>query len=105
MHSTKQRLLTAGLAMLLEQGYNGLGIQALLAATGIPKGSFYHHFRDKEDFGVQVIDHYMEGVHSGLGARLDDRRRSPPSRIRGLFDMTQLHYRDEGYVGCLLGGL
>ena len=35
MHSTKQRLLNAGMAMLLEHGYNDLGIQALLAATGL----------------------------------------------------------------------
>lgn len=41
-HPTKQRLLDAGLAMLLEHGYHDLGIQALLAATGTPKGSFYH---------------------------------------------------------------
>ena len=40
-HPTTQRLLDAGLAMLLEHGYNDLGIQALLAATATPKGSFY----------------------------------------------------------------
>ena len=36
MHSTKQRLIDTGLKVLLEQGYNGLGIQALLDATGRP---------------------------------------------------------------------
>ena len=56
MHPTKLRLLDAGLTMLLEHGYNDLGIQALLEATGTPKGSFYHHFEDKEDFALQVID-------------------------------------------------
>ena len=30
MHSTKQRLIDMGLGMLLKQGYNNLGIQALL---------------------------------------------------------------------------
>ena len=58
-HATKQRLLDAGLPMLLKQGYNNLGIQALLAATDTPKGSFYHHFKDKEDFALQVIDLYI----------------------------------------------
>ena len=53
-HPTKQRLLDAGLAMLLVNGYNDLGIQALLEATSTPKGSFYHHFTDKEDFALQV---------------------------------------------------
>jgi TetR/AcrR family transcriptional repressor of nem operon len=104
-HSTKQRLLDAGLAMLLEHGYNDLGIQALLEATGTPKGSFYHHFKDKEDFALQVIDQYMRGVHAGLDACLGDSGRPPLERVRRFFELTEQHYRKEGYMGCLLGGL
>jgi TetR/AcrR family transcriptional repressor of nem operon len=104
-HSTKQRLLSAGLAMLLEHGYNDLGIQALLTATGTPKGSFYHHFKDKEDFALQVIDQYMRQVHAGLDACLGDKGRLPLERVRRFFEMTQQQYRKEGYMGCLLGGL
>jgi TetR/AcrR family transcriptional repressor of nem operon len=104
-HSTKQRLLDAGLTMLLKHGYNDLGVQALLAATGTPKGSFYHHFEDKEDFALQVVDLYMRGVHLGLDACLGDRTRPPLQRVRLFFQKTQEHYQTEGYMGCLLGGL
>lgn len=104
-HSTKQRFLDVGLTMLLEHGYNDLGIQALLTATGAPKGSFYHHFKDKEDFALQVIDQYMGGVHAGLDACLGDTRRPPLERVRRFFELTRQHYRKEGYMGCLLGGL
>jgi len=105
MHSTKQRLIDAGLRMLLEQGYNSLGIQALLAATKTPKGSFYHHFIDKEDFALKVIDAYIAEVHAGLDACLGDRQRSPLARVRHFFELTQQKYRDDGYMGCLMGGL
>jgi TetR/AcrR family transcriptional repressor of nem operon len=105
VHSTKQRLLDAGLAMLLEHGYNDLGIQALLVATNTPKGSFYHHFKDKEDFALQVIDQYMRQVHAGLDACLGDKRRPPLGRVRRFFELTQQAYRTQGYMGCLLGGL
>jgi len=105
MHSTKQRLIDAGLRMLLEQGYNSLGIQALLVATHTPKGSFYHHFRDKEDFALQVLDAYMTAVHAGLDACLFDQTQPPLARIRRFFEMTQEKYRQEGYLGCLMGGL
>jgi TetR/AcrR family transcriptional regulator, transcriptional repressor for nem operon len=105
VHLTKQRLLDAGLAMLLAHGYNDLGIQALLAATRIPKGSFYHHFRDKEDFALQVLDQYMRQVHAGLDACLGDTERPPLERVRAFFEMTQQAYRDQGYMGCLMGGL
>jgi TetR/AcrR family transcriptional repressor of nem operon len=105
VHSTKQRLLDAGLPMLLEHGYNDLGIQALLVATRVPKGSFYHHFRDKEDFALQVLDQYMRAVHAGLDACLGDEGRPPLERVRCFFAMTQATYREQGYMGCLLGGL
>lgn len=104
-HSTKQRLLDAGWAMLLEHGYNDLGIQALLTATGTPKGSFYHHFKGKQDFAFQVVDEYMRQVHAGLDACLGDGRRAPLDRVRHFFETTRQSYRKEGYLGCLLGGL
>jgi TetR/AcrR family transcriptional regulator, transcriptional repressor for nem operon len=105
VHSTKQRLIDTGLAMLLEHGYNDLGIQALLTATHIPKGSFYHHFKDKEDFALQVLDQYMRVVHEGLDECLGDTDRPPLERVRCFFEMTQENYREQGYMGCLLGGL
>jgi len=105
MHATKQRLIGAGLQMLLKHGYNDLGIQALLAATRIPKGSFYHHFKDKEDFALQVLDTYMEQVHAGLDACLENPARPPLVRVRDFFELTQKSYREDGYMGCLIGGL
>lgn len=105
VHATKQRLIGAGLPLLLKHGYNDLGLNTLLAATEIPKGSFYHHFRDKEDFALQVVDAYMVGVHAGLDASLGDTSQPPLARLRAFFGMTQQSYQDEGYMGCLLGGL
>jgi len=104
-HPTKQRLLEAGLAMLLRHGYNDLGIQALLSATSTPKGSFYHHFKDKENFALEVVDQYMQQVHAGLDLCLGDKTRPPLERVRYFFELTRQSYRDEGYMGCLLGGL
>jgi TetR/AcrR family transcriptional repressor of nem operon len=104
-HPTKLRLLNAGMGMLLIHGYNDLGIQAVLEATGVPKGSFYHHFKDKEDFALQVIDQYMQNVHAGLDLCLEDRSLPPLGRVRLFFEMTMQSYRSDGYLGCLLGAL
>lgn len=103
--STKARMLDAGLSMLLRHGYNDLGIQAVLKETGMPKGSFYHHFASKEDFALQVVDRYMNEVHQGLDASLGDRSRAPLGRVRKFFEMTRDKYHEDGYLGCMLGGL
>ena len=104
-HETPQKLLETGMAMLLQHGYNDLGIAALLEKTRIPKGSFYHHFSSKEDFAIQVIDLYMKHVHEGLDMCLGDKSVPPLKRVRGFFEGTVQKYRGEGYLGCLLGGL
>lgn len=47
----------------------------------------------------------MHGVHAGLAGCLRDTSRPPLERVRLFFETTQEHYRTEGYMGCLLGGL
>lgn len=98
-------MLDAGLALLLENGYHGVGVQAVLDAAQAPKGSFYHHFADKEDYALQVVDAYMAGVHAALDASLSDSSKEPLDRIRGFFELVTQSYVHEGYLGCLLGGL
>jgi TetR/AcrR family transcriptional repressor of nem operon len=105
MHETKQRLIVAGLRLMLERGYNGVGIHEILTETGVPKGSFYHHFASKEDFALQVVDAYASDVHALLEATLTDRRRPPLERVRGFFEGVRDAYEAEGYLGCFLGAL
>lgn len=105
MHETKERLLHTGLLMMLEHGYNDLGVQQLLDATGIPKGSFYHHFQGKEDFALQAIDLYAAGAHAQLDATLLDRSRPPLDRVRAFFERTIASYAEQGYLGCFFGAL
>lgn len=101
----KQQLLEKGMAMLLRHGYHDLGLAALLEETQVPKGSFYHYFESKEDFGVQAIELYMSEVHAGLDLCLNDQRLTPLKRVRRFFELSEEKYRTEGYLGCLLGGL
>lgn len=105
VHETKQRLIVAGLRLMLERGYHAVGIQDLLDETGVPKGSFYHHFASKEDFALQVVDAYVANVHGLLELTLADRQRPPLARVRDFFERVRDAYAAEGYLGCLLGAL
>src|SRR5687767_14984204 len=103
LHATKRRLLEVGLATLLERGYNATGIQDLLVATGVPKGSFYHHFASKEDFALQVLDRYVAELHALLDKALGDTDRVPVERVRSYFERLLAVYAGQGYLGSLLG--
>jgi TetR/AcrR family transcriptional repressor of nem operon len=105
MHETKRRLIMAGLQLMLERGYNGVGIQDLLEETGVPKGSFYHHFRSKEDFALQALDAYAANAQALLDATLSDGSRPPLERIRNFFEAVRASYEEQGYLGCFMGAL
>jgi TetR/AcrR family transcriptional repressor of nem operon len=103
LHATKRRLLEVGLATLLERGYNATGIQDLLVATSVPKGSFYHHFESKEDFALQVVDRYVAEVHALMDQAMGEFERAPLERVRLYFERMLSMYAAQGYLGSLLG--
>lgn len=56
---TREKLVHQGLVLVLEKGWAGCGVDAVLKSCGVPKGSFYHHFASKDDFGYAVLAHYQ----------------------------------------------
>lgn len=44
---------------MLTKGFHAVGLNEILTAVNVPKGSFYHHFESKEQFGVELIRHYV----------------------------------------------
>ena len=58
-NDTKTRILDAAETIMLEKGFNGVGLNEVLAAVKVPKGSFYHYFPSKEQFGVELLQHYI----------------------------------------------
>jgi TetR/AcrR family transcriptional repressor of nem operon len=59
IHSTKQRILEAAESLMLAKSFHSVGLTEILSAVRVPKGSFYHYFPSKEQFGVELISHYL----------------------------------------------
>lgn len=55
----RRHILDVARPLLLHRGFTAVGLQEVLAAAGVPKGSFYHYFGSKEAFGEAVIDAYF----------------------------------------------
>src|ERR1700738_3884506 len=104
--TTKVILLEAGKRTFLEKGYNNSGIEAILQATGVPKGSFYHYFTSKEDFGLQVLDRFAERCDAEIERSLADPTLGPLERLRHHFETTCARLESQGCRnGCLIGNL
>lgn len=57
--ATRQTILDTGQALVLRKGFAALGLQEILQAANVPKGSFYHYFPSKEAFGCALLEAYV----------------------------------------------
>ncbi len=103
---TKQKILEAGAQIIHRKGYHHTGIQEVLHKAGTPKGSFYFYFKNKEDFGIQVID-YFNAMHSAMVSPiLEDKSQTPLKRLERLFDHFIGLFKEMGCTcGCPIGNL
>ncbi|WP_175713252.1 TetR/AcrR family transcriptional regulator [Burkholderia ambifaria] len=57
----RHHILNTAKPIMLQKGFSAVGLNEILAAAGIPKGSFYHYFGSKEAFGEALLESYFEG--------------------------------------------
>lgn len=83
---TRERILAAGAEAIAAKSFNSCGLAEILEKAGVPKGSFYHYFQSKEEFGVALIEREAADYMEMLRPIVSDRRRSPLERLRAIFE-------------------
>jgi TetR/AcrR family transcriptional regulator len=48
MSTTRQHLIQTATRLIAQHGYDGIGVQQLVAAAGVTKPTLYHHFGSKQ---------------------------------------------------------
>jgi len=103
---TKQKIIETGARIIHQKGYNHTGIQEVLTAAGIPKGSFYFYFTNKEDFGLHVIDFYDDMYLGMIDPIVNNKDLSPLKRIEKILDLFIDLFQELDYTcGCPIGNL
>jgi TetR/AcrR family transcriptional repressor of nem operon len=57
-HHSKAKLLDAAIKVVRTKGYNATRIEDVCAEAGVTKGSFFHHFKTKDDLALAAIEHW-----------------------------------------------
>ena len=102
---SRDRLIDEGISSLLRDGYHGTGLNAVLERAGVPKGSFYNHFKSKEDFAIAAIERYAECLGQQLEAAMTTAS-SPREGLEGFLRSQMDEYAAAEFVGgCLVANL
>ena len=99
--NVRDKIVRAGLDLFHRAGFNGSSVEDITDLAEVPKGSFYNHFKSKEDLALAVIDRYVE---TGPQEMLADTAIPPLKRLKAYFAALGQEFMDSGYNrGCLLG--
>jgi TetR/AcrR family transcriptional regulator, transcriptional repressor for nem operon len=101
---SRRKLLDAALRVIRSQGYAGSSVDDICREAGVTKGSFFHHFKGKDDLAIAATEHWT-AVTGELFAQAPFRRiEDPRDRVLAYIDFrAAIIQGDLADFTCLLG--
>jgi TetR/AcrR family transcriptional repressor of nem operon len=85
-HQSKTKLLDAALRVIRTRGYAGTTVDDICHAAGVTKGSFFHHFKGKEDLAIRAADYWGEMTGAFFEGAPYHVHNDPLDRVLGYID-------------------
>lgn len=103
---TRLIILDAGYELIIDKGFNNTGLSEILKQAGVPKGSFYHYFKSKDDFGLQLLRHHRQQEVIYIESILNRDDVPPLQRLRQYIQSGQEKLAATEFKGgCLIGNM
>jgi len=77
----KDDLIEAAERLFLERGYDNTAVGDIVKAVGVAQGTFYYHFKSKEDILGAVLARSLEDVGRAISDITDRTDFTPPEKV------------------------
>lgn len=103
---TRRRIVGHATLLIYANGYARTTIEDVIRAAGVTKGSFYFHFKSKEELGYAVIENASSYILGRLREALERRDLTPAGRIEAMLrEVQSIVEAADCSRGCILGNL
>jgi TetR/AcrR family transcriptional regulator, transcriptional repressor for nem operon len=103
-HESKTRLLQAALYVIRAKGYSATRIEDVCEAAGLTKGSFFHHFKSKEELAIEAAAYFSSMADTLFASAPYRSLPDPLDRVLGYVDFRKAILMGElPEFTCLLG--
>ena len=96
----RQRILDTAFVLFYARGIRTVGIDLIIAESGVAKATFYKYFPAKDDLVVAYLDKVDAIWTSQLKSAAEAAGPEPTHQLIGMFDALSSACRREGYRGC-----
>ena len=105
-HQSKDKLLDAALREFRVRGYAATTVDDVCNAAGVTKGSFFHHFKSKEELAVLATRHWNDTTGALFAQAPYQQIADPRERVLAYIDFRATLLEGElADFTCLLGTL
>jgi TetR/AcrR family transcriptional repressor of nem operon len=103
---TRDRILDAAQAQVMERGFAATSVDAIQEAAGISRGTFFYHFASKDELARALIERYARQDHElteSLMARAENLATDPLQQALVFMGLFEELFREVGpaRAGCL----
>jgi AcrR family transcriptional regulator len=98
--SARQRILDTAFRLFYAHGVRGVGVDTVIAESGVAKATLYKHFPSKDDLVLAYLDRVDELWRGQLEAAADAAGANPREQLVAMFDALVTACRADGYHGC-----
>lgn len=97
----RERILAAAYELFSHHGTRNVGVDAIIARSGVAKMSLYRHFRSKQDLVAAFMDRREEAwTDNWLRAEVCRRAEAPRERLLAIFDVFDEWFHADDFDGC-----
>jgi len=98
---TRRLLIDTALQLILEKGYDAISIQDITDRADLGRGTFYIHFKDKEDVVWTAFQNLFQEVEQAAHQQLDPRM--PQVEYYGLLNIFRHAEQNRGLYRLMFG--
>jgi TetR/AcrR family transcriptional repressor of nem operon len=103
---SRTRLLNGALHIIRTKGYAATTVDDICRDAGVTKGSFFHHFKSKDDLALGAVAHWRTMTEGFFAAAPYHQPHDPLARLLGYLDFRSAILSGElADYTCLLGTL
>lgn len=103
-HESKRKLMDAAFDVIRAKGYSATRVEDICEAAGVTKGSFFYHFKSKEDLAVEAAAHWSAVTSELFREAPYHAPADPLDRLVAYVDFRKALLKGElPYFTCLVG--
>jgi AcrR family transcriptional regulator len=97
----RERILETAYDLFSRQGTRAVGVDTIIAGSGVAKMTLYRNFASKDDLIVAFLERREERwTRAWLRASVEQRADSPAQRLLAIFDVFGEWFAREDFEGC-----